>query len=186
MSKKIAFLGKKIAFLACILAIWKVGSMHTKALFVPPPEQVFKDFYLAISNGTLLLAIQYSLRRIFIAAALAAGLSIPVGLLVYNTRWATDTLNDFIATAKVLDGAIIEIAGNTDADPETDPTDELNKKLSEQRAETVKKFFVMNGIDASRIVTVGNGSSNPIVPNDTPEHEAMNRRTDVSFKLIEG
>lgn len=31
----------------------------------------------------------------------------------------------------------------------------------------------------------GNGSSNPIVKNDTEEHRAMNRRTDVSFKIIE-
>lgn len=38
---------------------------------------------------------------------------------------------------------------------------------------------------ADRIVTVGNGSSNPVVDNDTEEHRAMNRRTDVSFKIIE-
>lgn len=43
----------------------------------------------------------------------------------------------------------------------------------------------MNGISADRIVTVGNGSSNPVVDNDTEEHRAMNRRTDVSFKIIE-
>ena len=43
----------------------------------------------------------------------------------------------------------------------------------------------MNGISADRIVTVGNGSSNPIVKNDTEKHRAMNRRTDVSFKIIE-
>lgn len=43
----------------------------------------------------------------------------------------------------------------------------------------------MNGISADRIVVVGNGSGNPIVENDTEEHRAMNRRTDVSFKCIE-
>ena len=43
----------------------------------------------------------------------------------------------------------------------------------------------MNGIDADRIVTVGNGSSKPVVKNDTEEHRAMNRRTDISFKMIE-
>lgn len=98
---------------------------------------------------------------------------------------ASQTLNEFIEIAKVLDGTIIEIAGNTDPNPSSDPTDEYNKKLSEQRAEAVKKYFVMNGIDANRIVTVGNGSSNPVVENDTEEHKAMNRRTDVSFKIIE-
>ena len=98
---------------------------------------------------------------------------------------ASEELNKFIEIAKVLDGAIIEIAGNTDPNPNSDPLDEYNKKLSGQRAETVKNYFIMNGISADRIVTIGNGSSNPIVKNDTEEHRAMNRRTDVSFKIIE-
>ena len=98
---------------------------------------------------------------------------------------ASVELNKFIEMAKILDGAIIEIAGNTDPNPNSDPLDEYNKKLSAQRAEAVKNYFIMNGISADRIVTVGNGSSNPIVDNDTEEHRAMNRRTDVSFKIIE-
>ena len=110
---------------------------------------------------------------------------------VINTAKFTDsaaaaqTLDDFIKVAKIIDGAIIEIAGNTDPNLVTDPTDEYNIKLSWQRAEAVKQYFVLNGISADRIVTVGNGSSNPIVENDTDEHKAMNRRTDVSFKIIE-
>ena len=98
---------------------------------------------------------------------------------------ASDELNKFIDIANVLDGAIIEIAGNTDPNPNSDPQDEYNQKLSAQRAEAVKNYFIMNGISADRIVTVGNGSSNPVVDNDTEEHRAMNRRTDVSFKIIE-
>ena len=98
---------------------------------------------------------------------------------------ASTELNKFIDIAKVLDGAIIEIAGNTDPNPNSDPLDEYNTKLSLQRAEAVKNYFIMNGISADRIVVVGNGSSNPIVENDTEEHRAMNRRTDVSFKIVE-
>ena len=98
---------------------------------------------------------------------------------------ATATLDEFISVAKVLDGTIIEIAGNTDPNPYSDPEDVANKMLSQQRAETVKQYFVLNGIPADRIITVGNGSSKPIVDNDTDEHKAMNRRTDVSFKCIE-
>lgn len=98
---------------------------------------------------------------------------------------ASAELDKFIEIAKILDGTIIEIAGNTDPNPNSDPLDEYNKKLSLQRAEAVKNYFIMNGISADRIVVVGNGSSNPIVENDTEEHRAMNRRTDVSFKIIE-
>lgn len=98
---------------------------------------------------------------------------------------ASTELDKFIEIAKVLDGAIIEIAGNTDPNLNSDPLDEYNTKLSLQRAEAVKNYFIMNGISADRIVVVGNGSGNPIVENDTEEHRAMNRRTDVSFKCIE-
>lgn len=102
-----------------------------------------------------------------------------------DTAEASQTLNDFIDVAKMLDGTIIQIEGNTDPNPNTDPTDEANIMLSKQRAETVKQYFIANGISADRIIVVGNGSSNPIVENDTEEHREMNRRTDVSFKCIE-
>lgn len=102
-----------------------------------------------------------------------------------DTAKANETLNDFIKIAKLLDGSIIQIEGNTDPNPKTDPTDEANLMLSKQRADAVKQYFIMSGISADRIITVGNGSSNPIVENDTEEHRAMNRRTDVTFKCIE-
>lgn len=102
-----------------------------------------------------------------------------------DTAEASKTLDDFIEVAKVLDGTIIEIAGNTDPNPTSDPEDKYNKKLSKSRADAVKQYFIMNGISADRIVTVGNGSSNPVAPNDTEENKAKNRRTDVSFKIIE-
>lgn len=102
-----------------------------------------------------------------------------------DTAEASKVLNEFIDVAKLLDGTIIQIEGNTDPNPNTDPTDEANILLSKQRAETVKQYFIANGISADRIIVVGNGSSKPIVENDTAEHRAMNRRTDVSFKIIE-
>lgn len=102
-----------------------------------------------------------------------------------DTAEASATLDDFIKVAKLLDGTIIQIEGNTDPNPDIDPKDEANIMLSKQRAETVKQYFIMNGISADRIIVVGNGSSNPVVANDTEEHRAMNRRTDVSFKCIE-
>lgn len=102
-----------------------------------------------------------------------------------DTAKASETLDDFIKIAKLLDGSIIQIEGNTDPNPNTDPTDQANIMLSKQRADAVKQYFIMNGISVDRIITVGNGSSKPIVDNDTEEHRAMNRRTDVTFKCIE-
>ena len=102
-----------------------------------------------------------------------------------DTKEAQEQLDAFIKIAKVLDGSIIQVEGNTDPNPVSDPDDKYNKKLSKSRADTVKKYLVMNGIDADRIVTIGNGSSKPVADNDTEKNRAKNRRTDISFKMIE-
>ena len=79
----------------------------------------------------------------------------------------------------------VDLESNTDPNPDSDPEDTYNKQLSESRANAVKQYFVLNGIDANRIIVVGNGSSKPLYDNDTEEHRALNRRTDISFKVIE-
>lgn len=94
---------------------------------------------------------------------------------------ATNSLNKFIEIAKTLDGAIIQIEGNIASDND----DKDGVALSGQRAETVKQYFVLNGISADRIVTIGNGGKNPIAPNDCEENMQKNRRTDISFKMVE-
>ena len=94
---------------------------------------------------------------------------------------ATASLQEFIDIAKTLDGAIIQIEGNTASD--NDSADGI--ALSKQRAETVKQYFVVNGISADRIISVGNGGTKPVAPNDSEENMQKNRRTDISFKLVE-
>lgn len=98
-----------------------------------------------------------------------------------DTSEASAELDDFVSVAKMLDGAIIQIEGNIASDNDS----EDGVVLSKQRAETVKQYFVMNGIDADRIVVVGNGGTKPIAPNNSEENMQKNRRTDVSFKIIE-
>jgi len=71
----------------------------------------------------------------------------------------------------------VEIGGHTD---DTGPK-EVNEKLSEERAESVKKELVKRGIDASRLKTKGYGPGEPISPNNTAPGRARNRR--VEFKV---
>lgn len=96
---------------------------------------------------------------------------------------AAAELDRFIEMAKILDGAIIEIAGNTNP---VGAATQGAYLLSEQRAEAVKNYFVMNGIDPRRIIVVGNGPDFPIGDPNTEDGARANRRTDVSFKVIEG
>jgi outer membrane protein OmpA-like peptidoglycan-associated protein len=59
--------------------------------------------------------------------------------------------------------------------------DELNMKLSEDRAQEVKKYFTDRGIAASRLTAKGFGKANPIATNDTPEGKLENRRVEINL-----
>lgn len=57
-----------------------------------------------------------------------------------------------------------------------------NKKLSLQRAESVKKYLVDKfGVDPSRLSTKGYGPSRPVASNTTAEGRQKNRRIEASF-----
>jgi len=51
-----------------------------------------------------------------------------------------------------------------------------NKKLSLRRAEAVRSWLVMQGIDSMRISAKGYGPENPIADNATLEGRQKNRR----------
>jgi outer membrane protein OmpA-like peptidoglycan-associated protein len=61
-----------------------------------------------------------------------------------------------------------------------------NQKLSKARAEAVAKWLAQHDVDPNRIVTFGFGSSRPLVPNDTADHRAQNRRTEYYVHELEG
>ncbi len=58
----------------------------------------------------------------------------------------------------------------------------VNRRLSLQRAETVKAFLIQNGIDASRIESRGLGEEAPIASNTTNAGRKLNRRVEVVIK----
>lgn len=70
---------------------------------------------------------------------------------------------------------IIKVEGHTDnrGKPLT------NKRLSLQRAESVKQFLISRGIASRRVQTVGYGDTKPIADNSTDFGRNLNRRTEV-------
>ncbi len=54
-----------------------------------------------------------------------------------------------------------------------------NLKLSQQRADAVKKFFTDKGISADRVNAVGYGQTKPIDNNATPAGRTNNRRVEI-------
>ena len=69
----------------------------------------------------------------------------------------------------------VELAGHTD----NVGNDNYNLKLSSERAESVRKALIANGIEGTRLTAKGYGATKPIVANDTEEHRALNRRTEM-------
>jgi outer membrane protein OmpA-like peptidoglycan-associated protein len=56
---------------------------------------------------------------------------------------------------------------------------ELNRDISRQRAESVRQYLLMRGIDESRVTAVGYGEDYPIADNATAEGRAANRRVEI-------
>lgn len=100
-----------------------------------------------------------------------------------NQEEAAKALQTFVDTAKILNGAIIQIEGNI-ADTGVGST-EAGKKLSEQRAKAVATYLQYQGVDPTRFVIIGNGISKQTGDNKTTEGQAKNRRTDIFFKMVE-
>ncbi|MBX2896449.1 MAG: OmpA family protein [Cyclobacteriaceae bacterium] len=90
-----------------------------------------------------------------------------------------DELNMMVTMMKQNESMQVEIGGHTD----DVGSDVFNKKLSQQRADAVKRYLTDNGINTRRIKSVGYGEERPIVSNDDESGgREINRR--VEFKVI--
>jgi len=58
-------------------------------------------------------------------------------------------------------------------------TDDYNQALSERRAQSVRDYFVQQGISAASVEAHGFGKTEPIATNDTPEGRQQNRRVEL-------
>ncbi|MCY1046857.1 OmpA family protein [Corallococcus sp. bb12-1] len=90
-----------------------------------------------------------------------------------------------IDAKKQLDGAGVksykfEVSGHTDSSGDA----AKNKKLSEQRAQTLVKELVARGVPRGEVIAVGFGSEKLLVkPDDTAAKKAKNRRYELQVRL---
>lgn len=86
-------------------------------------------------------------------------------------------LDELVAYLVRKDDERIEVGGHTD----NVGTAASNLKLSEERANTVRAYLLMKGIDPSRVTAKGYGMTKPVAPNNTADGRAQNRRTEVTI-----
>lgn len=75
----------------------------------------------------------------------------------------------------------LKVVGHTDADGAA----RRNMRLSLRRAKAAVTYLVDKGIDAGRLEAVGYGETRPVVPNDTADNRAKNRRVEVEVTGLE-
>ena len=93
-------------------------------------------------------------------------------------------LDEVATQALNAKGYVVEVSGFASADGST----ELNRRLSQQRADNVIRYLVENhNLPLRRIVTpYGYGESNPVADNKTREGRAENRRVEVKVLVNKG
>jgi chemotaxis protein MotB len=71
------------------------------------------------------------------------------------------------------------VAGDTDNVPIHTARFPSNWELSTARAVEVTKFLIANGMHPQVLAAAGYGEFDPVAPNDSPEHQAQNRRIEI-------
>ena len=87
-------------------------------------------------------------------------------------------LSWFVEQIRPYPKAIIEVRGFADATG----GDTVNQRISDQRADNVKRQLIVMGRAESQVVTSGFASEIPAATNETPKGRKSNRRVEVTVR----
>lgn len=90
---------------------------------------------------------------------------------------AQDNIRKLAVVLNKYNDTDILIEGHTDSTG----SDDYNQSLSEKRASSVSTFLISNAVTNARLSTVGYGSRQPLVDNNTAENRAANRRVEIAI-----
>jgi outer membrane protein OmpA-like peptidoglycan-associated protein len=88
-----------------------------------------------------------------------------------------DVLDSVVLVTKEFDKTLMQINGYTDSTGSF----QTNQSLSEQRAGSVGRYFMNQGVASSRIRTSGYGPRDPIADNSTASGREQNRRVEIEM-----
>ena len=125
--------------------------------------------------------LRTQLNSVLATSETARGLIVNMSDVLFDTGKYTLKPGTQISLAKVAGiltaypGLKVQVEGYTDIVG----SDELNQKLSENRANGVMSFLVAQGVNQSNITAAGYGKSNPVADNGTAQGRAQNRRVNM-------
>jgi outer membrane protein OmpA-like peptidoglycan-associated protein len=111
----------------------------------------------------------------------ARGLIVNVGDVLFETgryelrSTAREKLARFAGILLAHPGLNVQSEGFTDSTG----TDDLNERLSQQRADAVGDFLTMQGLSRDRVTARGYGPRYPVSSNDSREGRQQNRRVEL-------
>ncbi|MBE3126326.1 MAG: OmpA family protein [Acidobacteria bacterium] len=111
----------------------------------------------------------------------ARGVIVSLSGILFDVGKATLKPASQLSVAKLAGILIVFTKMNLSIEGYTDSTgtNELNMRLSADRARSVYEFLMGQGISNSRMKYQGFGLDNPVAPNDTETNRAKNRRVEV-------
>jgi outer membrane protein OmpA-like peptidoglycan-associated protein len=147
----------------------------------------YATLHVAYSHYEIKIIDEKSLKTVlnFGAEELKKALDTKGNIAVYGINFKVNSDSLQVGTAKILEEFArlmilypelnIEIQGHTDNTGGA----AHNLDLSHRRAQTVRKYILLYGIDPSRVQAKGYGMTKPVGTNDTDEGRAKNRRVEL-------
>jgi len=176
-------------------ALEKGGKEHTKGsnslVFSVPRKDggtSWAKLIIASADYTLEIIDEKPLVPVlsFGAEELKKALDTDGRIAVYGINFTVDSdrlqlgaekiLSEFVKLMTLYPDLKIEIQGHTD----NTGSAQHNLDLSGKRAESVKNFILLFGVESSRLVSKGYGLTKPIESNETEEGRAKNRRVELA------
>lgn len=91
---------------------------------------------------------------------------------------ALPLLDQIVSIVRSYPDYVLHIKGHTDPRPINSPKFETNWELSALRATAVLRYLIAKGIAPKRMTATGYADTEPLVPNNSEENMARNRRVE--------
>lgn len=138
-------------------------------------KHFFANDTISFGEKETIIARNYNLKK------METGAKLVIENILFNSGKATLKPQSFgeldkFATLLIKNPSVnIEVSGHTD----NVGSASINKKISRERALTVKNYLISKGVEAERITHAGYGFDQPIAPNDTEAGREQNRRVEI-------